>query len=342
MRRALADRFTLHALAELGDDPDATFEATTYPAALVAARVPPLPAGEVRLSLGPGTGLRCEQARLSGGGPWVLAATPLLEALAVARAGHPLLGERFTPQLGVKTGANAVFLDPPPDIEPALVRIALRGRDVRPFAVHPRGSLLFPHGRDGQPFARLPANALGYLERHEGLLRARIDYQGGPFWTLFRVRGALASHRVVWADLARQLTPAALAGPGDVGVVPLNSCYLIAMPDGSATLTLTAWLNSTWLRVLARASADRAAGGFARFNARVVGELPLPSTVMGDQRLTDLARRGAAGQPIQEELDAVCAEHLALSRDIQAILARATGPGSPDRGRVADRDTGPA
>lgn len=342
MRRALADRFTLHALAELGDDPDAVFEATAYPAALVAARVPPLPTGEVRLTLGPGAGVRCHQARLTGGGPWVLAASPLVEAMAQVRAGHPRLGERFTPQLGVKTGANAVFLDPPPEIEPALVRLALRGRDVRPFSVHPSGHMLFTHGRDGQPFARLPANALRHLTRHEGLLRARIDYQGGPFWTLFRVRGALAPHRVVWADLARQLTPAALASPGDVAVVPLNSCYLIAASDRNAALTLTAWLNSTWLRVLARASADRAAGGFARFNARVVAELPLPSTVIGDRRLTELARRGAAGQPIQEELDAVCAEHLALSRDIQAVLARAAGAGTTDRGRVAGRDSRPA
>lgn len=342
MRRGLADRFTLHALAELGDDPDAAFEATAYPAALVAARVPPLPASEVRLTLGPGAGLRCEQVRLSGGSPWVLAAAPLLEALAQARAGHPRLGERFTPQLGLKTGANAVFLNPPPEIEPALVRLALRGRDVRPFSVHPRGSLLFTHGRDGQPFARLPTNALHHLARHEGLLRARIDFQGGPFWTLFRVRAALAPHRVVWADLARQLTPAALIGPPDVAVIPLNSCYVIAMPDGNAALTLTAWLNSTWLRVLARASADRAAGGFARFNARVVAELPLPSTVLGDARLTELARRGAAGQPIQEELDAVCAEHLALSSDLQAVLARAAGAGTPDRGRGAGRDSRPA
>lgn len=342
MRGALSDRFTLHTLAELTDDPAAAFDATTYPAALVAARVAPPQDHEVRLALAPGPVARCPQARLTGGGPWVLATAPLLEALSRARADHPRIGERFAPMLGVKTGANAVFLDPPPEIEPALVRHALRGRDIRPFAIRPRVRMLFPHGRDGQPFDRLPTNALRHIRRHEDLLRARVDFQGGPLWTLFRVRAAIAPHRVVWPDLSRQLTPAVLTGPAEAGIVPLNSCYVIATPDRSTALTLAAWLNSTWLRALARAAADRAASGFARFNARVVADLPLPASVLSDPRLARLAQRAATGHTIQEELDAVCAEHLALPHEAQAVLARAAGPGTANRGRIAGRDPRPA
>lgn len=338
MRGALSGQFTLHTLAELTNDPAAAFDATAYPAVLIAARESPPAGHEVRLALEPGPVARCPQARFAGGGPWALAAAPLVEALSGARASHPPIGERFAPMLGVKTGANAVFLDPPPEIEPALVRLALRGRDIGPFAIRPRVRMLFPHGRDGQPFDRLPMNALRHVRRHEALLTARVDFQGGPLWTLFRVRGAVAPHRVVWPDLSRQLMAAALTGPAETGVVPLNSCYIIATPDRAAALTLTAWLNSTWVRVLARAVADRAASGFARFNARVVADLPLPASVLSDPRLALLTQRAAGGHAIQEELDAVCAEHLALPHETRAILARAAGPGTAHRGGVAHRD----
>jgi hypothetical protein len=337
MRGVLAERFTLHALADLSDDPVAAFDATTYPTALVAAKAPPPADHQVRLALGSDAGARCPQGRLTGGGPWVLATPPLLDALALARADHPRLGERYTPQLGVKTGANVVFLDPPPEIESALLCQALRGRDVAPFVARPRVRLFFPHGRDGLPFARLPENALRHVRRHAQLLRARVDYRGGPLWTLFRVRGALGLCRVVWPDLARRLGAAALTGRTHARLVPLNTCYVIALPNRSVTLVLTAWLNSTWIRALARTAADKAAGGFARFNARVVADLPLPPSVLADSRLSALAERGAEGEQIQEELDDVCAEHLRLPRYVRTILAEAAGSGTHDRGGVAGR-----
>src|SRR5690606_34824558 len=255
-----------------------------------------------------------------------------LEALAALHGAHPRLGERLQPQLGVKTGANAVFLDPPPGIEPALIRLALRGRDIRPFGHGTGVRLLFPHGTDGAAYARLPESAARYLRPHERVLRARVDFDGGPPWALFRVRPTLAPHRVAWADLARRLTAVALTGPVDARLVPLNTCYLLAAPDRVAALALTAWLNSTWLRVAARAAADVAANGFARFNARVVAALPLPLEVLSDGALAALAERGARGEPVQEEIDARVALHLALAPATQAALARAPGAGPDHRG----------
>lgn len=332
LRAELGERCTLHAVAELSDDSAAVFDATIYPAALVATKRPPSPGHQVRLALGGALVTEVPQSRFTGGGPWILAAPALLEALECVRGDHPRLGDRLTPQLGVKTGANALFLDPPPSVEPALVRLALRGRDVRPFQARPSVRLFFPHDPTGTVYPRLPASAAGYVARHDAALRARVDYRDGPPWVLFRVRAALAPYRVVWSDLARQLSATALSGAGGAETIPLNSCYLVALPDPRWALALSAWLNSTWIRVAARATADLAASGFARFNARVVAELPLPAAALEDALLVGLAERATRGETIQEELDAVVAEHLALSPGVRAVLAAAQ-----DRGRSARR-----
>lgn len=333
LRSDLAERCVLHVMADLQEDPAAGFDATTYPAALILSRQLPEPTQQVRLGLDP-LAPAVAQAGWTGGRPWRLAAPALSETLCALADRHPRLGAQFSPRLGVKTGANALFLEPPADIEPVLIRPALRGRDVRAFAACPRLRLLFPHDAGGAPFDRLPAAAMRYLASHEPALRARVDYAGGPYWTLFRTGGATARARVVWPDLSRQLNAVPLVGPAGRQMVPLNSCYVLVLPDDGSALGLGAWLNSTWLRVAARALAERAAGGFARFNARVVGDLPLPAGVLTDARLRALARDGLAGTHVQEELDDICAQHLALSPRERATLAGAPGAGAPDRGRV--------
>jgi len=337
LRAELAERCSLDTVANLRSDPAALFAATTYPAALVVGKAAAPPGHSVALELEPGDGPRILQSRLLGGRPWVLTSPALLEVIAEFGARHPRLGERFTPQLGVKTGANALFLDPPADLEPAVIRLGLRGRDASAFAVRGSVRLFFPYNDRGEPFERLPPRAAAYVRAHEGLLRARVDYQGGPLWSLFRVRPAVSAHRVVWPDLARRLSALPLTGPGASGIVPLNSCYLLSVPRRTIALALTAWLNTTWLRAAARAVADAAASGFARFNARIVADLPLPPSVLDDPRLPALTERGARGEPIQEELDAVAAEHLALTPRARRILAGAPGTGPDHRGRSTDR-----
>jgi hypothetical protein len=119
---------------------------------------------------------------------------------------------------------------------------------------------------------RLPEAIASHLAPHLERLRRRADYRGGPVWRLFRVGLALARDRVLWADLARQLT--AVVAPPDV--VPLNTVYGIATRDELDANALAALLNTTWCTALARLIADPARGGFCRFNARVVAALPLP------------------------------------------------------------------
>jgi hypothetical protein len=319
-RAALAERTTLHAVADLTGDPRAAFDATAYPLALIAAKTDPPPGHRVRLRLEPATPAELPQRRLDGG-PWILRPGRVSIALDRLRADHPTVGARFRCHLGVKTGLNDVFLDPPDPIEPELLWWAVRGRDVHAFGVRPCTRLLWTHAANGDPLPALPPLARAYLARHRQRLVARRDYHQGPAWTLFRTGAACRPHRVVWADLAVRLDAAALTGPGAERLIPLNTCYVLPMPDAPAACRLAAWFNCTWIRAAAALTADPAANGFRRFNARVVGALPLPVGVLHDATLSHLAEAGREGRLIQEELDAACARHLALSIEDQRALA---------------------
>ncbi|HET8622809.1 MAG TPA: hypothetical protein VFM14_04550, partial [Gemmatimonadales bacterium] len=320
-RHALASEATLNVVADLEEQRN-TFDATAYPMALVLTRRRASETHRVRTSLSLGEPARTRQAGLGGGAPWVLTAT---DEMLCAGAQAPRLGDRFTPHLGVKTGANALFLDPPPSVEPALVRVSIRGRDVRPFAAIAGPRLLWPCDESGRPLARLPAGARAHLAPLLPRLRARVDYGGGPPWTLFRTEAASAEHRVVWADLARRLTALALTGPSDRNRIPLNTCYVLAMPDGESACRLAAWLNCSWIRAAARLGATVASGGYARFCAARIEALPLPDTVLADATLGELARAGAAGSSVQAELDHATARHLALTPAARHALAGVAG-----------------
>jgi hypothetical protein len=271
------------------------------------------------------------QAALRGGGPWILTGDRLQACLAGLRAEHPPIGAVIRCQLGVKTGANRVFLDPPLTDSP-LIRWAVRGRDLSGFTVRVLRRLLWTHGPDGSPLRELPPEAEAYLARHRAVLLRRVDHGGGPPWTLFRIRAATAPHRVVWADVARSLSAAALTGVEDARLVPLNSCYVAPTGDATTAWRLAAWLNTTWLRAVARTGALPAAGGYARFNATVVGALPLPTAVLTDSRLDRLARDGRLGAPVQDELDDLAAEHLGLARRARTLLRRAAAERAEHRG----------
>jgi hypothetical protein len=346
-RHALAASTTLIHAADLTGRQEAAFEATVYPLALIARKAPPPAGHRVRTSLGPGdptlaaglsasggvsnTGPGIPQSRLVGGGPWILSADGTRSLAMRLRRDHPVIGDRFTCQLGLKTGANHLFLDPPTTIAPRLVRWAIRGRDVRAFRPRARVRLLWTHGPDGAPLDHLPPDAAAHLAPHEALLRARADFAGGPAWTLFRTRAATARHRVVWSDLARRLTACALTGRRDGGRIPLNSCYVAAAASAEQAERLAAWLNARWVGALARIGAMPAAGGFHRFAAAVVSGLPLPAGVLADSSLSAIAIAGRRGEPVQEALDEIAAGHLGLSPRDRRTLGSLVGHGTADR-----------
>ena len=321
MRHSLTASGTLVAVADLTSDPRASFEATVYPLALVIRKECAPPRHRVRITLGPGPTV--PQSSLRGGGPWVLRGESLRAALDELRGEHPTLDSVLACHLGIKTGANRLFLDPP-EVEAEVLRWAVRGRDLAPFTVRRRTRLLWTHQRDGSPLPRLPPLADAYLRQHLEALLARTDYAGGPPWTLFRTHAATAAHRVAWADVARVLRAVSLRAMPDT--VPLNSCYVAVADTDIEADRVAAWLNSSWLRAAALAAAVPAAGGCFRYTAATVGALPLPRSALADSDLSTIARLAAGGRGVQAELNDVAARHLNLSevhrRALVASLAR--------------------
>ncbi|HZA99103.1 MAG TPA: N-6 DNA methylase, partial [Gemmatimonadales bacterium] len=328
-RHALATSTTLHVVADLTGSPSATFDATVYPLALITAKTPPGCHQRLRTTLSISQEKRFEQSELAGGAPWILSGIGLIRLLSTLRRDHPALGDSVACHLGVKTGLNRVFLNPPADLEPEVIRWAVRGRDVKPFRCSCRVRFLWSHDSAGHPVTDLPPRTKAYLSSHEAALRARRDYQTGPPWTVFRSRPAVARYRVVWPDLAQRLTAVSLTSRRELECIPLNSCYVAPMSQARHADALAAWLNSSWMAAIARLGAVPASGGFARFNAQVVSRLPLPASVVVDADLSALARLASTGAQVQKELDDLAAKHLGLSSSAQhalrAVLADCPG-----------------
>ncbi|MEO5799594.1 MAG: hypothetical protein ABIZ70_06735 [Gemmatimonadales bacterium] len=314
-RDALGASATLHRVADLANDERAGFDATTYPLAIVASRRVAAPSHVVRLGLtldAPGT----PQVEWVASDAWLLASPAVQRLASRLSSDHPALGDVVAPQLGVKTGANEAFLDPPEALGPWSL-LALRGRDVRAFRCRPHTRLLWPADPRGAPWPKLPPELLQHFAPHQARLRRRADLHDGTWWRLFRTGAATAAHRVAWGDLARRLEATVVA---DARVIPINSCYVAALPSPSAAESLAAWLNCSWIRALARLRAEPAAGGAARFGARAVGRVPLPRAVLGHPVLAALFH-SAADHDITDALDDCTADLLGLDQHDRTLLA---------------------
>lgn len=327
-RQELATRFTLRHIGE-PEGAGGGFDAAVYPMMLTIRKAPPAPGARVEVESGRHRGW-VRQAALAPGGPWVLTSSRLVRTLRDLERRFPPLGESCPIHLGVKTGANHVFLRPPPDVEPDLIRPALRGRDLRHLEPGPGVTLFWPCDARGRALATLPPGAARHVARHEATLRARADYRDGPPWTLFRTGPAAAPFRVTWPDLARRLTPVALTGERQP-MIPLNTCYLLTTTTADAAHALAAWLSAPWLRAMARLRADPAQGGYARFNARAVAGLPLPPTVIRNPVLIRIGRPSHHPHHDPEELDECTATHLDLAGPSRTALERLARAGAGHR-----------
>ena len=310
LRRRLAQSTRLERASQVPEPAARAFGAAVYPMALIATRADPLESQLTATALGPKPAADLlPQKQLQCAGPWIL--IPGVERIARRlRARFPTVGDRWTPQLGVKTGADDVFLL---ERECAGVRPAIRGRDIRPWHCEPRRFVLWTHGADGKPLPRLPDQLHDLLKPHAERLRRRADYRGGATWQLFRTRLGVAPYRVVWPDLGKRLA----AAVPDRDVVPLNTVYGIATRQACDAVALAALFNTRWLTALARVVADPARGGFRRFNARVVRGLPIPPA--GSPVWEQLARRGtcreSADDLIADVFELELADRRALAAD---------------------------
>ena len=326
-RRMLARETTLHAVADLTPTHARSFDATIYPLAVVTTKGRPSQSHTVRSALAVSEAIRVPQHELRAAEIWIIKGDSVQRAMAEL-AFHPTIGERLVCHLGVKTGANAVFLNPDADVEPHLLRPALRGRDITAWSAEAKVSIIWTHDANGSPRTALPPLADSYFRRHTARLRGRADFRTGPPWQLFRVGPALAEYKVVWADIARRLEAVPLTPRTHRAVVPLNTCYLIPTKSAEGACALAAWLNSTWIRAAAAVRADPARGGFARFNARVVSSLPLPPAVLNDRQLAQLGDIARADPGAQASVDERAAHYLSLSptacEALHGVVERAT------------------
>jgi hypothetical protein len=263
------------------------------------------------------------------GSPWLALPSDLVQAVRSALRCGPALHSRFRPALGVKTGANDIFVRPlaSADELPVSLRApAVLGRDVRPFTVSPSAVLLAAVDRHGAPLTDPPAEVVTYLAPHAGRLARRADARLGRFppWALFRTDLLRAEWIVVWRDIAPRLEAALLHRGDACDPIPLNTCYGVAAPDQATGVFLVGLFNSRPIRSLAAATAERASGGAYRFSAATIGALPLPSDL--DSRscriLESIGREAARGDPHDaDDLDAQAARALGLDADTTSRLA---------------------
>lgn len=312
-RAELTHHATLHRVADLADDPRAGFDATTYPLALIASRTRPPETHSIRLGLS-ADAPTVQQSDWREAGSWSVAPPAAQRISRRIAADHPLLSASHRPQLGLKTGLNEAFLDPPPAVN-RWCADAIRGADVNPFGVRRTRLLLWPAEPDGTPWPELPEPVRAHLLPFRQRLQARADSAGGEWWALFRTRAATAPHRVAWSDISRRLAAVAL-GPGDP--IPLNSCYVIPVAGGGTMHALTAWLNSTWIGALARVRAEPAANGYARFAARAIGSLPLLADGQQWHHLAELGAARCKGRNDSTHLDRAIDDEVARALNLTA------------------------
>lgn len=339
-RAALVKESEIAYLHRVPDREAARFGATTYPLVVIVRKRRPRTGHRVQLTFTDDVAVR--QSALAETDPWLLLPEPQQRALrAFLETGQPLAAVA-QPALGVKTGADDVFIgrleratdrtvairfsSDVVELERDVVRPAVRGRDVGWFEVAPARHVLWGYGPDGVPLATLPPLAAAYVRRIAARARRRTDHRGGPPWTLFRVRAAVARWRVVWADIARRPEAVVLDVTGASEAVPLNSCYVAAAPDRVTALAIAAVLNSTYAHACVSATADEARGGYRRVNARVAGRLPIPTARRARRTLATLAARYHRGTVRDQlTLDRAVAAALdlpAATCDALAALAR--------------------
>jgi hypothetical protein len=337
------------------------FEATTYPLALLLRRQTPVRGDRVAVCVHDRRGsvldFHLDQSRLplcpeDPESPWVLAPSEVRSVFDRMRSvGRPIgaqPGRR--PRRGIFTGANAVFVGAVADSVPSagLVRLrvpgceveieserlrpVLRGEDLSPWSFTTSHSLIWPHDDDGEVLASLPRATRGHLQRHQRLLKRRIDLRpGSPYWSLFRVRPEKWALRVAWRDIApapeAAVVPPQLRFLDDFApVISLNTVYQITAASGEDAHLLAAVLNSTVARAYLRAIAERASGGYFRFLGWTVALLPFPErpdaavvTQCAQVSREAHAAAGLAGDG-QDRLDAAVATLYGLTADDLHVL----------------------
>ncbi len=347
LRSYLRTHATVLALDDRSHAPAVGFGATVFPLVCVLRRSAPHPAAAcvVTLSGASGRVIRGMATQQSlpidpeaPRSPWLAVPGADMDAVREVLGAGPPLASRFHPRLGVKTGANDVFVrdaDRAGELPADHRAPAVLGRDVGPFRIRPSAVMLAALGPGGGPARTVPAGVADYLAPHAAALRRRADGERQPPWALFRTDLLRGRWLVLWRDIAGGLESAVLERAGAAAPVPLNTCYGVLVPDDTTAHWLCAYLNSGVAGALARVLAERAGGGCYRFSASTIGALPLPdhTDTPAVRELARLGRRASDGHTWnRHDLDTCAIEALGLAartvaslRDLDTALCRGAG-----------------
>jgi len=232
--------------------------------------------------------------------PW-RAEVPRLSSLADRmRAGRPLLKSYLSRlSAGTATGRDSVYClgdSAAEEVEPELLRPAVRGRDLQAFRVlETKLRILVPYAFDGlrpelvglRGFPRTSR----YLRKHRGALESRhcVRVWDKPWYALHDpVPLDLASTpKILVPDVARSNRFVL-----DSAHWPLHSVYYL-LPTGIAPEFLTTLLNSLPIEFLIRLRAPIVKDGFSRYRKQFLEDLPVAHASTRDQATLVIA--GADG-----------------------------------------------
>jgi len=228
-------------------------------------------------------------AGMLGEAPWRLsvgARRRLLDRLAAA---GPALGQVARVAKGAGTNADPVFVlegEEGSALEPELVRLCLRGRDVAAYgAADARVRCLVPYRRDGsfiepEELARRFPRAAAHLAAHRDLLerRERGRFRGAAYYRFGRPQNmawlAAAAPKVVVPDVAR----AGRALLDRRAAMVLDSAYAIRPVDRDLTIgLLLAVMNSGIVSLWLSETGVPLRGDYVRLKTAYLESLPLPS-----------------------------------------------------------------
>ncbi|HJP60423.1 MAG TPA: N-6 DNA methylase [Gemmatimonadaceae bacterium] len=348
VRELLLDHTDIILIEDLAET-RSEFDAAVYPSMLVArkraepSRSEPYAQSKseecitvtIRTTQG-GKRWRCSPNRLSidgPGSPWLLLPGAVRKSFdRVTRSGVPLRITPFgRPQLGVKTGCNDAYIvrvdwvdgvvaristaDRTGDIERALLRPLIRGETLHAWKLTGQSEyVVWPHCDNGASLRELPPLTREWMLPFRDALTQRTDlHDSRRWWSLFRTEGAAFDQpRVVWADFG--LRPRAIVVAENDKFVPLNTCYVVRIPQIRDAFALAAILNSPLAPAWLNAIAEPARGGYRRYLGWTMAMLPVPSR-WGRVRklLSPLGERAMNGDiPGEDELLAATLEAYAL------------------------------
>ena len=219
--------------------------------------------------------------------PWNLLSSEAASLVKRLRSGHRTLEDvALRISAGPATGRDRIFVfprDDHPEIEPELLRPAVRGRDISAYYItDPQLTVLIPYlfgplgAPDLIPLKRFPG-AARYLDRHRSELSGRhcVRVWGKSWYDLHDSPSIdLASQpKILVPDVAISNRFAIDRG----AYFPLHSTYYILPKPGIDLDYLVAVLNSSVAAFLIKAQAPVVKDGFNRYRQQFTMSLPVPS-----------------------------------------------------------------